>query len=608
MTKNLNFKQNNMFNTMSNGFTIPSFTLPELKTPNINTNNTQNNSTPTNNTTPPITPPAQETINPPPSSTQEKDTFTKDGTTNSQDEKGKKPLGKVVLISMLSVGAVALLLTKGISGTTANKIRRWVDKKENELLRYASKNRTANFIDEKFTNFSQSIKNIFSFSTAIANVTAIKDSFTQKITSWKPLNKFRFLSVQRLCNFFTRNILKVTESAVDSKYKIAQDALEQVETIFLNTLSKAKIEPSKAGKIKELIESIYPTYRKGFSKNTRNIRLQNIHTALKDLNKDVFNALVSPFKKDSPKGSFKKVYSSYITQNLQAPAQKAHKTLIDNAKIAISNNLDDVSTRMQSVTGELKAHFNTKDKECRLLYGDLLEKIETFKTYSSKNDAKMRDITQKEILSTLDKIREKFTEFSLQGKKGEIIKYSEDEIAKLSTLVSSLKEVITNSSEKGLLQKILTELKGNVDEKTYKILKNKVSEFNNSLNKAIDLEGGNMFDKIAEAKVGSIPTDMLGIGATIGGGAWAVSRGKDKNEKIGATLKVGIPLLGSICTYFYSTARAFSGTTNIAFGLATMYILNKIGSSIFDYYQKRFVENKTVKEIAQDVYNNATKT
>ena len=79
-------------------------------------------------------------------------------------------------------------------------------------------------------------------------------------------------------------------------------------------------------------------------------------------------------------------------------------------------------------------------------------------------------------------------------------------------------------------------------------------------------------------------------------------------EKISAALKVGIPLLGTIGTYFYSAAKAFSGITNVAFSLGTGFILNRIGDSINNYYQKRFVENKTVKEIVKDTYEDVTKT
>ena len=145
------------------------------------------------------------------------------------------------------------------------------------------------------------------------------------------------------------------------------------------------------------------------------------------------------------------------------------------------------------------------------------------------------------------------------------------------------------------------------NEKEYKALKNAVNKVNSTLNDATGAEANNMFNKEAEAKVGSIVTDMLGIATMAGGGIWAVSSGKDKNEKVGATLKVGIPLVGVISAYFYSAARAFSGTTNLLFSAATGYILNKIGSSIYNYYQKRYVENKPVNEIAKEALVEATK-
>ena len=82
-------------------------------------------------------------------------------------------------------------------------------------------------------------------------------------------------------------------------------------------------------------------------------------------------------------------------------------------------------------------------------------------------------------------------------------------------------------------------------------------------------------------------------------------RKRDKNERIGATLKVGVPLLGGIASYFYTASKAFSGTKNLMFGAFTAFVLNKIGGAVYNYYQKRYVENKSVQEIAQDAYDNA---
>ena len=82
----------------------------------------------------------------------------------------------------------------------------------------------------------------------------------------------------------------------------------------------------------------------------------------------------------------------------------------------------------------------------------------------------------------------------------------------------------------------------------------------------------------------------------------------DKKERIGASLKAGLPIIGGIATYFYSASKAYSGTTNLALTAVSAFLLNRVGDSIFKYYQKRFIEKKPVKEIAKEAVDNATKT
>ncbi len=595
--------QNNPFNSLTSGFTVPVF---DVRAEDV----TQN----------PSIRPVQTTVTTPQTPiVQTPATDVYDGKT----PKPKQSLGQKTLYTMLGVGLAVLGLTRVLSGATAGKIARFADRMENSFLRFASKNRAAEMIDVQVVNASNRIKRMFSLSNAIANITAIKDTIFHKITSWEFLDlknskKFKFPRVkaflskyipfQKFFDKMTKNILKITESAVDARYKNTSSGIDLLEATFRKALAKSNATPEQASKILSKIDKMAPTYRSGFAKSARNARLEKIHQGLADLDKKVAEALVSPFKKGAKKGTFKEVYSSYITETLSTPVKNAHKQALDSAKIALSNDLEDVGIRMRASANEIKRFFNPKDKNSRFLFGDLLEKFEEFKNYSRLNDPKSREKCQKEIISILDDMGEKFVSFSVPGKKGEFVKYAPEEIKKVNELILKTKEAMSTSSEKGLLQDILTDFKEFLPKDEYKLLKSQTTNFNNNLNSAIDLEANNMFSKIAESKVGAIATDVMGLGLMAGGGACTVSKGKDKDEKIGATLKIGIPAFGTICTYFYSVARAFSGTTNLLFSAATAYVLNKIGTSIFDYYKKRFVENKTVKEIAKDAYEDATKT
>ena len=66
-------------------------------------------------------------------------------------------------------------------------------------------------------------------------------------------------------------------------------------------------------------------------------------------------------------------------------------------------------------------------------------------------------------------------------------------------------------------------------------------------------------------------------------------------------------MVGVVGTYLYSTAKAFSGVKNLAISALAGIVLNRIGDAIYKYYQKRYVEKKSVKEITKDAIEHATK-
>ena len=87
-------------------------------------------------------------------------------------------------------------------------------------------------------------------------------------------------------------------------------------------------------------------------------------------------------------------------------------------------------------------------------------------------------------------------------------------------------------------------------------------------------------------KLGSAPTDVLSILATVGTVGWFLGKSKDKDERISAGLKYGIPAIGAIATSLYCTARLISGGKAMAFGLLSGWIMNKMGVIVDDTRKK----------------------
>lgn len=109
----------------------------------------------------------------------------------------------------------------------------------------------------------------------------------------------------------------------------------------------------------------------------------------------------------------------------------------------------------------------------------------------------------------------------------------------------------------------------NIEKDCKKIVKN--------IDKSINIEAEQFFDKVRDLQIGSAPTDVLSILGSAGMIGYGLAKAKDNDERISVTLKAGIPVIGAVGTSLYCTARLISGGKAMAFGLLSGWILNKIG-------------------------------
>ena len=108
-----------------------------------------------------------------------------------------------------------------------------------------------------------------------------------------------------------------------------------------------------------------------------------------------------------------------------------------------------------------------------------------------------------------------------------------------------------------------------------------------SLDKSIDTESVQYFDKVRDLVVGSAPTDVLSILGTGGVIAAGLHKAKDKDEKVSISLKYGIPAIGAVATSVYCTASLLSGSKSLIFGLLSGWAFNKIGVVVDDWRKKK---------------------
>ena len=140
------------------------------------------------------------------------------------------------------------------------------------------------------------------------------------------------------------------------------------------------------------------------------------------------------------------------------------------------------------------------------------------------------------------------------------------------------------------LEEILKLYKEILPEKEYLQLEKQVQKASKSLKKSIDIETNKYFDKSRDLKLGAAPTDVISILGAGGAAAWFVGKSKDKDERISASLKYGIPAGGAIATSLYCSAKLISGGKALLFGLLSGWVINKIG--VFaDEVRKQYAVN-----------------
>lgn len=237
----------------------------------------------------------------------------------------------------------------------------------------------------------------------------------------------------------------------------------------------------------------------------------------------------------------------------------------------------------------IKKFINPADNESRSILVTLRKNLSEYKKLSGKNEVAQRAALNEKIIENLNTLSQTF--------KNSKYNYSEEAQKAISTYIKEVEEIISKSS-KGELQEILTLYKGILPRNEYLKLKTQVQEAISSLDKSIDIETVQYFEKARDLKLGSAPTDVLSIIGGVGTVGWFLGKSKDKDERVSASLKYGIPAISAIATSLYSTAKLVSGGKSLALGLISGWVMNRIGDYV-DKTRKKYtldisLQNKTL--------------
>ena len=210
----------------------------------------------------------------------------------------------------------------------------------------------------------------------------------------------------------------------------------------------------------------------------------------------------------------------------------------------------------------------------------LRNNLNKYKKLSGKDEIMQRNALNNEIIVDLRNLGANFSEMSSK------YNYTSDASKAISKYVSEVESIISKSS-KGELQEILSAYKEILPRSEYLKIKARVESAVKSLDKSIDIETVQYFDKARDLKLGSAPTDVISILTTVGAVGYYLNKADSTDDKYSVSLRYGIPAIGAIATSLYCTARLVSGGKAMLLGLLSGWVMNKAGTEV-DNARKKY--------------------
>lgn len=488
------------------------------------------------------------------------------------EQKESKSFGKTLVIGALAAGFGILALTKGAVFKTVSKyLDKWKIKLEQKTEKGGRLKNFYHFILGKVNTF-------LAKSESINNFTSLKDILFQKLM-WGKNGQRKF--TRNIHEGITRFFDKISRKTVNSAYAGTQRKFATLNEYMASVNERILLEntsnPGAADVIKTINERMARVNTKleeGFGINARNARLKQMNEASDGLFDYFWNASV----KDIKNFRSKNMYNSFIAEDYLLPAKMKMSNETSLLRQVITHNINDNYKETMKAVDNIQKFISPVDIPTNEAMNALRNNLSKYKNLSGSSEASQRAELNKEIIQTLRKLSAAFSDNP---------KYSREAVQGISGYVKEVENIISKGASKGELQEILTLYKGILPRNEYIKLRFEVESAVKSLDKAIEIETVKYFDKARDLKLGSAPTDILSILATVGAVGWYLGKSDNKDERISASLKYGIPAVGAIATSLYSTARLVAGGKSIALGLLSGWVMNRIGEYV-DNTRKKY--------------------
>ena len=122
--------------------------------------------------------------------------------------------------------------------------------------------------------------------------------------------------------------------------------------------------------------------------------------------------------------------------------------------------------------------------------------------------------------------------------------------------------------------------KAGLPEKEYQKLSKDIEKSIKSMHKSVNSETDKLFDKLRDIKLGSAPTDFLGIVGSFVAAGLGLAKADGKDEKVSVSLQYGIPAIGGVAISLVCATSLIAAGPSLIIGTISGIALSKLGGFI----------------------------
>lgn len=502
-----------------------------------------------------------------------------------------KTLGYSIAATAILLSFCTIALLKGLpkgARIRFDKLFRHIDEK---IERITEKNQQASRLQKTYIKTLKGAKSILSKARAIYNIGPLKDVGVKvQARKFPIINKF----FDTITSFYE----KISVKKAKKSYSRTRDRIDDMFAYFARVnkdITPQKLnEQVKIGEstktVKQWLEEIkqrhlhiITSYDTAFSATAQEQRLAKVKDSISDLDIRVYKSLYS---KDIFK--HKDNYQTFISEEYAAPAKHKAEEEVNALKRVISNNIDDNCTEINSIISRLEYSLDLTDRTQRILIRELRNSLHDYSFINGENEEAQRVIMTDKMSKTLDALNAHITQSD---------RYNDNITQKSSEYIRNLVDII-KSRPKGDIQEILTIYKHILSKEDYLKLKAVSTKTTKAINNSVLTETDKLFDKLRDFQVGSAILDTFSFLIALGSVGWGLGKADNKDEKISAGLRYGVPAIGGIATVLYCTTRLISGGAAILTGLLSGIAIGKVGDYIDEKRKELNKHPLTLNKIA----------